>query len=396
MKLFASLDAQDRKLLLACLGAVVLLALVTARFARNQNRDDNPLPSSYLTGRHGAHAAYDLLAENGYNVERWEQPLGELANQANAQTVVILTEPSISGQADFKAIDDLVRHGARVLITGIAGGLLAPQGAVEPSLQLDMAACELKPEGLDPLAGSGEVWMVPAASWTLLNPRYRVQYTCGGSPAVVEYDLGAGHVVWWASSTPLENGSIGRGQNMNLFLNSLGPRQDHHFYWDESLHGELQSEWFYARGAALNMLIAGLCGLALLVLFSFSRRSGPLRNLPALPRTTPVEFVEALGSLYAKAGASATAVSLAYDRFRSRIGSLCGLRALQMSAEELGAALRRRFPQASHDLERDLKAGEEGAKDESMTPRQALALVQALNRQLEALQEAARSRPAQS
>jgi hypothetical protein len=79
MKLFASLDAKDRKLLLICLGVVVLLAVVTGVFARNQNRDDNPLPSSYLTGRHGARAAYDLLAESGYNVERWEQPLSELA-----------------------------------------------------------------------------------------------------------------------------------------------------------------------------------------------------------------------------------------------------------------------------------------------------------------------------
>ena len=70
MKLFAQLDATDRKLLLACLGAVALLALVTALFARNQNRDDNPVPSSYLTGRHGARAAYDVLQENGYNVQR--------------------------------------------------------------------------------------------------------------------------------------------------------------------------------------------------------------------------------------------------------------------------------------------------------------------------------------
>lgn len=391
MKLFAQLDAKDRKLLVLCLGAVVVVAVVTALFARNQNRDDNPVPSSYLTGRHGARAAYDLLRENGYNVERWEQPLSDLANEANAGTVVILAEPFLSNAEDFKAVDAIVAHGARVLVTGMAGGALAPEEAVGPPMQFGSEACKLEPDGLDALAGSGEVWMMPAASWRLMSPRYRVEYTCGGWPAVVEYNVGAGHVVWWASSTPLENGSIGRAANLSLFLNSLGPREGHHFYWDESLHGQVRTEWFYARGTALNLLIAGLCGLALLVVFSFSRRNGPLRAVPPAPRSSPVEFVEALGSLYAKAGAVATAVSLAYDRFRSRVGGLCGLRGLPMSAEEISAALRRRFPQASAELEADLKAGEEGAKNDSLTPKEALKVVQALSRQLQALEEAARA-----
>ena len=165
------------------------------------------------------------------------------------------------------------------------------------------------------------------------------QYNCAGAPAVVEYSSGKGHVVWWASSTPLENGSISARGNLNLFLNALGAREGHHFYWDESLHGEVRSEWFYARGPAMNLLLAGLLGIGLLVVFSFSRRRGPVRDLPAPVRATPVEFLEALGSLYAEAGASATAVELAYERFRRNMGDLCGLKGTQLSAEELGRAL---------------------------------------------------------
>jgi hypothetical protein len=390
MKLFAALDAKDRKLLAACLIGVVVLAVVTAFFARNQNRDDNPVPGSELIGRHGASAAYDLLEKSGYRVERWEQPLSDLAAQADAQTVVILAEPFLSNIADFKAVNEIVRRGGRVLVTGMSGGGLAPEGAVMPPTQFTMAACKLTPEGLDPLAGSGEVWMVPAVSWKLDSPRYRVEYDCAGAPAVVEYDVGAGHVVWWAAPTPLENGSIGRANNLDLFLSALGSRDGHHFYWDESLHGDVRSQWFYARGAALNLLIAGLCGLALLGVFSFSRRSGPVRDLPQPPRATPVEFLEALGSLYGKAGASATAVSLAYDRFRMQMGELCGLRGMQMNAAELAAALHRRFPQAGAELAADLAAGEEAANDDRLTPKRALALVQALSRHGEALREAAR------
>lgn len=390
MSFLASLDPRDRKLLLVCLSAVVVLAVITGFFARNQNRDDDPVPSSYLTGRHGARAAYDLLQSSGYRIQRWEEPLSELARQANTNTVVILAEPFLSNMADFKAVDELLDHGARVLVTGFTGGALIPGSAVQPANQFQ-AACKLTPQGLDPLADSGEVWMVPAAGWKLANPRYRVQYSCAGAPAVVEFKRGAGQVVWWASSTPLENGSIARADNLQLFLNALGPRAGHDFYWDESLHGDVRSPWFYARGTALNLLIIGLACVGLLVILSFSRRRGPLRELPAPARATPVEFLEALGSLYGKAGAAPTAVGLAYDRFRRRMGTLCGRKGMQMNAAELAAALRRRFPQAPTELDADLAACEEAATDDRLPPRRALALVQALSRHSEMLTALARA-----
>ncbi len=380
MKLFASLDARDRRLLLICLATVVVLAVVTGLFARDQNRDDNPLPSSYLTGRHGARAAYEMLEASGYSLERWEQPLSDLAARADAGTVVIVAEPIFDNAAADKAVDEILKRGGRVLVTGISGGQLLPSGAVQPPTQFQLAACKLAPEGLAPLAGSGEVWMMPAAGWKLASPRYHVDYTCAGQPAVVEYAEGAGHVVWWASSTPLENGSIGRAGDLDLLLNSLEARDGHHFYWDESLHGETPSQWSYARGPALNLLLIGLAVLGLLVVFSFSRRSGPVRDLPLPARASPIEFLEALGSLYAKAGASATAVSLAYGRFRRKMGELCGLNGMQLNAEELGAALRRRFPQAGEELEADLSACEEAGTNDRLVPKRALALVLALSR----------------
>jgi len=93
-------------------------------------------------------------------------------------------------------------------------------------------------------------------------------------------------------------------------------RQGHHFYWDESLHGEIRSTWSYAAGPALTLLEVGLPMLGLLVVFSFSRRSGPVRDLPAPARAAPIEFLEALGSLYRNAGAASTAVAIAWNGFR--------------------------------------------------------------------------------
>jgi hypothetical protein len=207
-----------------------------------------------------------------------------------------------------------------------------------------------------------------------------VQYSCVGSPVVVEYEQGAGHIVWWASSTPLENGFIQRGNNLHLLLNSLGTREGHNFYWDESLHGEVRTQWFYARGLALNLLLYGMAGIALLIVFSFSRRRGPVRDLPQPARASSVEFLDALGSLYKNAGAAHTALVLAYDRFRRRMGLLCGLQGMQMSGEEMAVHLRRRFPQAHSDMEENLRTCAAALKEDDIAPKQALLHIQALDR----------------
>jgi hypothetical protein len=207
---------------------------------------------------------------------------------------------------------------------------------------------------------------------------------------VVEYDWGKGHIVWWASSTPLENGSLSRAHNLDLLLNSLGPREGHRFYWDESLHGEIRSTWSYVAGPSWTMLWIGLPVLGLLVVLSFSRRSGPVRDLPPPARATPIEFLEALGALYRNAGASSTAISIAWERFRRHSLQLCGQRGSKMGAAELAAVIRRRFPQADASLEADLAACEEAAWSEEANPRQALGLVQTLHGHFEKLKEAAR------
>ena len=141
----------------------------------------------------------------------------------------------------------------------------------------------------------------------------------------------------------------------------------------------MRSNWTYAAGPSLTLLRIGLPLLGLLVVLSFSRRSGPVRELPPPARATPIEFLEALGSLYRNAGAASTAVGVAWERFRRQSLKLCGLRGQPMAAAELAAVLRRRFPGADESLEADLAACEEAAWGETVTPRQALKLIQTLD-----------------
>ena len=387
---FSSLDSKDRRLLLWFLGIAITLAVVTGVLIPRAGNNDNPLPSTYLAGRHGARAAYEMLVRSNYPIERWEQPLTDLAAQASPETVVIFAEPFTREPGDIKAVRTILERGGRVLSTGAYGASILPGEASAQQDELNFAACRLDPEGLDPLASSGEVWMVPESGWHVGIPAHRVDYSCSGQPAVVEFDWGNGHAVWWAASTPLENGSLSRANNLDLLLNSIGPREGHRFYWDESLHGDVQSTWSYASGPALNLLRFSLPALGLLIVFSFSRRSGPVRDLPSPPRTTPIEFLDALGSLYGNAGAASTAVSIAWERFRRRTLQLCGRRGSQISSAELAAVIRSRFPQADPSLEVDLAACEDGSWGETTTPREALKLVQLLHGHREKLLAAAK------
>ncbi len=391
MKIFSSLDAKDRRLLAWSMGLAAVFAIALGVFSPGGNGKDNPVPSTYLAGQHGARAAYETLLRANYPIERWERPVSELVSIAGPETVVIFARPFTRERSDIEAVQHILERGGRVLSTGYWGGFILPGGQPDPPQEFNFAACRLEPEGLDALAGSGEVWMVPEATWQVGNPSQRIQYSCAGQPAVVEYDFGKGHVVWWASSTPLENASLARANDLDLLLNSLGPREGHRFYWDESLHGDVRSEWSYVAGPARNMLWIGLPILGLLIVFSFSRRSGPVRDLPETPRATPIEFLEALGSLYRGAGASSTAVAVALERFKRHSLRLCGLRLAPMGAAELAAAIRRRFPHANALLEADLAACEDASWSEKLEPRSALKLIQTLHTQLRGLEDASKA-----
>jgi len=389
MKVMSSLDLKDRRLLLWSVGIAVGLALVIGLVMPNENNDDNPLPSTYLSGRHGARAAYESLLRAGYGIERWERPLSELAASAGPGTVLILAQPFSRETDDFKAVEEIVSRGGRVLATGFWGGYLVPDGRAGTPQEFTFSACQLESDGLDPIANTGEVWMVPEATWEVGNPTQRIQYSCAGQPAVVEYDYGRGHVVWWASSTPLENGSLGRAADFDLLLNSIGPRDGHQFYWDESLHGDVRSTWSYVSGPTVWLLCTGLILVSMLIVFSFSRRSGPVREFAPPARATPVEFLDALGSLYRGAGATSTAVAIAWERFRRNALRLCGLRQSPLNAAELAAAIRRRFPNADPALEADLSACEDATLNDKIEPRQALKIIQTLHHHRQMLLEAA-------
>jgi hypothetical protein len=403
MKMLDSLDHKDRRMLLIVLGLMAVLLVVLAVFTPSQNPDENPVPDSYLSSQHGAKGAYSVLEQSGYNIERWEQPLSELAAHASHETVLITAEPYSWNKHDRYAIASILDKGGRVLATGFQGGLLLPRTGVTSSKQVTFAACEAQPDGVTslssgpPRAGApNSIWIIPKVTWAENDPAVHTAYTCSGAPVVVEYAVGKGRVIWWANSMPLENGSISRGQNLELLLNSVGPAQGHHVYWDESLHGKEHTQWDFVSGPVWPLLFWGGIGLAILVIFSYSRRSGPVRALPQAARATPIEFIDALGSLYRSTGASATALQIAWERFRAQASLLTGLRNPKVEARELAEAIERRFGAVGKAMEPDLIEVEDLCWEENLKPSRALTLIQTLRHHEETLRNASIRKPSQA
>jgi hypothetical protein len=380
----ASLNPRDRRLLLACLVIVALAACVVAILAPQED-DDNVVPSSFSSGTHGAEAAYLTLERSGYRVERWERPLSELVQQNDAHTVVILADPMPTRKnltAARSSVAAILQHGGHVIATGSSGGDLLPQGQVAELPQIAGAVesnCTAQPDGFGDLANSGAVHLREVSFWKKTLPEQRVEYTCGTDAVVVSYAVGPGHAIWWADSLPLENAFIAKDGDLALLLNSLGDAGNH-IVWDESLHNDEPGIWSYANGTPVRLLWLQLVLAALLLVFSFSRRSGPLLPDPVVARDAPLEFVYSLGALYDRAGATSTAVQIAYARFCLMLG----LKRKRNSAEETNemmAVASSRLRRIEPELRPTIEMCEEATYAPAQMPlRQALKLVHSLSR----------------
>jgi Domain of unknown function (DUF4350) len=371
---------RDRIVLLVCGLLVVILILMVAFFSPPREGEEDFTPSSYSTGKHGAKAAYELLRKSGYNVDRQNAPLADVVDHVDDHTTVVIAEPYMQDLLDARAaVKEILNRGGRVLITGASGAMLLPGNGLERGQSSARAECDAEPNGFGQLANSGKVRIRAPVSWRPTNPLQRVEYTCGGRAVVVTYSVGKGTVIWWASSFPLENIGIQRDDNLALFLNSIGP-QSTHVIWDESLHGEFRSLWSYADGTPIQLIWGQLALVAVLLLLSYSRRSGPLRPDPIVSRAAPIEFVRSLGSLYQKAGANSTAVAIAYHRFRYKLEKQFAIRqTLAADDPALLEVLTSRFGERAAPIQGDLIACENAAGEEKIPSREALALVQAVH-----------------
>lgn len=374
---WSALAGRDRGMLISAIAVVALIIVLIAIFAPPAD-DSDPTPSSYSTETHGAKAAYLLLQQLGYHVERWNSPLADLATQANRQTVLIVAEPYMWNlKRGFGPVRRVLEQGGRVLAIGFTGGWLLPDNHIEADPNHFRVLCNAQPEGFGKLANSGNVSILPTSAWGRTGAAQSVAYTCSGRPVVVSYPVGKGSAVWWASAWPLENGGIAHGDNLALLLASIGPPAGKRVIWDESLHEGAAPLSALLRGTPLPLLWWQLGLVALLLLLSHGRRSGPLWPDPAVSRASSAEFVDSLGELYRKVHSANVAVTIAWERFALAAAGLLGA-GPGRDARLLAATVASRLGEDHAAVERDFLECEDAAYGVPVPQARALELVQAL------------------
>lgn len=373
------IEKSDRRLLIWA--GVFMLPVIAALAFLSQDEEESAVPSTYSAQNKGAKAAFLLLQEAGYNAERWEQSPAELPAEP-AHTVLVLASPFRSPSRDEKnALQTYLSRGGKILATGSSASYYLPQAETDYEPLAAPSWKEYPPQLLTPLTRGGVIQMSPAAYWKGPSTGSLAHYADDGRPIVVSYKVGLGEVVWWGGTTPLTNAAIARSGNMALLLNSLGEPGEVHVLWDEYFHGYRSSLSGYMGEPPVlfGLLQCALVFLALI--FTFSRRNGPIHPLPEPSRLSPLEFVHTLGKLYRRANAVHSALAIPYARFRALAARQLGINP-DVPAADLARAVQNRLRYKDGAFAELLQQIETALHAPELSEVFALELVQQLNRHM--------------
>jgi hypothetical protein len=278
--------------------------------------------SSLSSGAAGAKAGFLLLRRLGYVVQRTFDPMVSLAANPATDVLVLMAPQQPPSGLDIAALTRFVEAGGVVIVAEQASWLPSLVGRpARRSMATNPIAVAVSPLALgapairmDHLSGPGDP-----------QPPYATIYADARGAAVAAARLGRGRVIYWASALPATNAAIDEPGHVELLVDAIGPPLDRRVLWDEHYHGHRRSAWSYASGTPLPAALAqlGVIGLAAVATVSFRRR--PLRPVPDPPRTAPLEFVDTMGGLYERAGATTTAVAVALAHLRRRLVAASGL-----------------------------------------------------------------------
>ncbi|HEX3472738.1 MAG TPA: DUF4350 domain-containing protein, partial [Silvibacterium sp.] len=190
----------DTRILIGVALAVAVVIALGAFFAPARE-DNDPTPSTYNSGSHGAKAAWLLLSQLGYRTERWERPAKDLSEVDAPNTTLILAEASAFDLLKEKpALAEFLKRGGRILATGATSAVMLPEARIAAPNHIYTALCYTTPQSLSPMARAGIIGIPVPVRWNSDDLRVRVDQTCGDDAVVVHYPVGQGEVIWWSSS----------------------------------------------------------------------------------------------------------------------------------------------------------------------------------------------------
>lgn len=363
----------DRKVLL--LAGMTFLILIVLGFLLAPTNIETGEATTYSSASEGAKAAYLLLQQSGYQAERWLYPFTSLT--PDQHTVLIIADPGlIPDEKQKAALERFVSGGGRIITDGIMGASFLPEDFSQYNLTPRKPWSQFK--ALVPSAitrAASTITLAPVARWS--GPSAIPLYGKQQEIVVIRYAHGQGDVIWLASATPLTNAGIQEKGNLEFLLAAIGDRQQTRVLFDEYVHGYGEQDSHRTKHPLVTALLLQSILLALAALFTFSRRSGPLRPIPAEPRLAPLEFVETLGGLYQRARAASVAVDIYYQHFQFLMTRRFGLHR-NATPEELGRAARERGNVRTDAFVEILQAARSARYQPDLPQKRALEIVRSL------------------
>jgi hypothetical protein len=235
----------------------------------------------------------------------------------------------------------LIENGAVLLAYGRSAAPFIPGAGRQDNSELDDKPREFSaaiPSALTVGAPMVIARTVPAPQ---LDRGFVPVFGSADQPAVVTARIGRGRIVWSLDDTPITNEGLPRASNVRVLANAAGIPGARRVLWDEHYHGQRRSIWSYFAGTPLPWAGAQLALAAAIGLTAAARRRGPVRARVVVPRTSPLEFVDTMASLYERAGAQRAAVEGARGQLRRRLAALSGVsRSMSDAALARAAAAR--------------------------------------------------------
>lgn len=372
------------------IGLLLVMTLV-AWLESNEKDMGEGSPSSYSTQRRGAKAAYLLLQQSGYSVERWKHPPMQLPADAPGVLLVLAGPESFPRADQVGGILRFLSRGGTVLIAGVRPNAFVPQASASAGdPRIGFAEC--KPVAPTHLTRGGPISQDGDLYWDSSKSAALVHYVADSTDdkddraVVTSYTVGQGRVIWWASALPLTNAGITDRGNLDLLLNSVGDSK--RILWDEYYHEEHASDSAHRSNPAQMWALAQAGFLGLLVILTFSRRSGPVVPLARESRLSPLEFVETLGSVFHRAGGTQVAVEIAFGRFQQIAARRLGIRG-NTSAKDILAAMGQRGIRLPQSVAALVGSSHDAVENAELSEKQALEHVQALNKATQLLEPVA-------
>jgi hypothetical protein len=368
------LDGNDRKIMLVAGVLVVLLVAGAAILAKRQGSKAE-LPTTFSTASEGAEAAYLLLEESGLQTERWERSLSDLPDPSG-KTLILASPMAAPTPGERESLKRFLLGGGRMIATGMFAGVYLPRDSSIPDFLGTMSWKRMR--ALSPSAitrAAPEITIAPEASWQA-DSSAQPLYGDESNVRVVKFRFGEGEVIWWASATPLTNAGLREPGNLEFFLASIGDRPTE-VLWDEYIHGYRETRAGSVWHSPMMWIFLQLGLLSVMVLATFSRRSGPIFRPVSMARLSPLEFVHTLGGLYERAGAASVAVDISYQRFRYWLTRRLGM-ASNASVDDLRQAVGDRWNGQNERLINTLRACESARYHPDLGPAEGLQLVQDL------------------